>query len=109
MVVNSRKQNLHINCIHERALRVVYKDHSSSFDELLEKDNSCKIHERNLQKVVIEIYKMKMNLAPEIIREVFEIVERPYAFRNKLKLKSRKVHSVWYGICGRYGLEHFPH
>ena len=108
-MVNSRKQNLHINCIHERALRVVYKDHSSSFDELLEKDNSCKIHERNLQKVVIEIYKMKMNLAPEIIREVFEIVERPYAFRNKLKLKSRKVHSVWYGICERYGLEHFPH
>ena len=108
-MVNSRKQNLHINCIHERALRVVYKDHSSSFDELLEKDSSCKIHERNLQKVVIEIYKMKMNLAPEIIREVFEIVERPYAFRNKLKLKSRKVHSVWYGICGRYGLEHFPH
>ena len=52
---------------------------------------------------------MKMNLAPEIMREVFEIVERPYAFRNKLKLKSRKVHSVWYGICGRYGLEHFPH
>ena len=52
---------------------------------------------------------MKMNLAPEIIREVFEIVECPYAFRNKLKLKSRKVHSVWYGICGRYGLEYFPH
>ena len=50
-----------------------------------------------------------MNLAPEIIREVFEIVERPYAFRNELKLKSRKVRSVWYGICGRYGLEHFPH
>ena len=108
-MVNSRKQNLHINCIHERALRVVYKDHSSSFDELLEKDNSCKIHERNLQKLVIEIYKMKMNLAPEIIREVFEIVERPYAFRNELKPKSRKFHSVWYGICGRYGLEHFPH
>ena len=108
-MVNSRKQNLHINCIHERALRVVYKDHSSSFDELLEKGNSYKIHEKNPQKLVIEIYKMKMNLAPEIIREVFEIVERPYAFRNELILKSRKVHSVWYGICGRYGLEHFPH
>ena len=108
-MVHSRKQKLHINCIHERALRVVYKDHSSSFDELLEKGNSYKIHEKNPQKLVTEIYKMKMNLAPEIIREVFEIVERPYAFRNKLKLKSRKVHSVWYGICGRYSLEEFPH
>ena len=36
---HSRKQNHHINRIHQRALRVVYKDHSSSFDEPLEKDN----------------------------------------------------------------------
>ena len=45
---HSRKQNHHIYCIHKRALRVVYKSHKSSFDELLEKDNSCKIHDRNL-------------------------------------------------------------
>ena len=50
---HSRKQNHHINHTHERALRVVYKDHSSSLDELLEKDNPCKIHGRNLQKLVI--------------------------------------------------------
>ena len=51
---HSRKQNQHINRIHERALGVVYKDYNSSFDELLEKDNSYKIHDRNLQKMVIE-------------------------------------------------------
>ena len=39
-----------------------------------------------------------MNLASEIMKELFEIVEGPYAFRNKLKLKSRKIHSVRYGI-----------
>ena len=38
---HSRKQNHHINRIHERALRVAYKDYNSSFDELFEKDNSC--------------------------------------------------------------------
>ena len=54
---HSRKQNHHINRIHERALRVVYKDYNSSFDELLEKDNSFKIHDRNLQKLVTEILK----------------------------------------------------
>ena len=46
--VSSRKQNHHINRIHESALRVAYEDYNSSFDKLLEKDNSCKIHERNL-------------------------------------------------------------
>ena len=39
-----------------------------------------------------------MNLAPEIIKEVFEIVEYPYALRKELKLKSIKIHSVRYGI-----------
>ena len=39
-----------------------------------------------------------MNLVPEIMKEVFEIVEGPHAFRNELKLKSRKIHSVRYGI-----------
>ena len=39
-----------------------------------------------------------MNLAPEITKEVLEILEGPYALRNDLKLKSRKIHSVRYDI-----------
>ena len=69
-------------------MRVVCNDHSSLFDELLEEHNSCKIHGRNL---ITEIFKVKMNLAPEIMKEVFEIVEVLYALRNELKLKSKKL------------------
>ena len=69
-------------------MRFVYKDHSSSFDELLEKDISCKIHDRNLQNLVTETFKVKMNLAPEIMKEVFKIAEFPYALRNELKLET---------------------
>ena len=79
---HSRKQNHYINRIHEKALIVVYKDYNSSFDELLEKDNSLKIHDRNLQKLVTEIFKVKMNIGPEIMKEVFEIVEGFHALRN---------------------------
>ena len=39
-----------------------------------------------------------MNLAPEIMKEVFDIVEGPYALRNELKIKLRKTHCVRYGI-----------
>ena len=39
-----------------------------------------------------------MNLGPEIMKEIFEIVEGPHALRNELKLKPRKIHSVRYGI-----------
>ena len=76
-------------------MRVVYKDYNSSFDELSEKDNSYKTHDRNLQKLVTEIFKVKTNLGPEIMKELFE---SPQALRNELKLKTRKIHSVRYGI-----------
>ena len=55
---HSRKLNNRINHIHERVIRLVYKDYTSSFDELLFKDNSFRIHHRNLQKLAIEIFKV---------------------------------------------------
>ena len=46
---DSRTLNKDINGLHKRALNLVYNDFSSSFSELLEKDNSVSIHHRNLQ------------------------------------------------------------
>ena len=46
---HSRKMNNKINRLHERALRIAYKDFCSSFATLLEKDRSVTIHEKNLQ------------------------------------------------------------
>ena len=45
----SRELSNRINRIHERALRLVYQDNNLSFAELLEKDNSVTIHQKNLQ------------------------------------------------------------
>ena len=95
---HNRKLNNHINRIHERALRIAYQDHSSTFNELLAKDSSFKIHDRNLQKLLIEIFKVKMKLAPEIMNEVFDIIESPYPLINELRFKSRNVCTVRHGI-----------
>ena len=61
-----------INGIQERALRLVYTDYHSSYDELLKKDGSYRIHHRNLQRFATEIYKFKKNLGPEILNTIFE-------------------------------------
>ena len=52
---HSRKLNNRINKIHERALRIVYNDDLSSFDELLNRDSSFTIHSRSIQALAIEI------------------------------------------------------
>ena len=45
---HSRKLNHRINTLHKRALLIVYQDSKSSFEELLAKDESFTIHERNI-------------------------------------------------------------
>ena len=67
----SRTMNNKINHIHERALRLVYQDYSSSFNELLSKDKSLCFHHRNIHQVAIEMYKVKNDLSPPFMKEIF--------------------------------------
>ena len=64
--------NNKINSIHERPLRITYNDSKSTFEELLNKDNSVSIHHRNLQVLAIEKFKIKNNMAPEFLNEIFQ-------------------------------------
>ena len=41
---HERQVNNKINCLHERALRMIYEDRTSLFDTLLEKDTTFSIH-----------------------------------------------------------------
>ena len=72
-MLHSRTLNNRINNIHERALRLTYKDDKSSFKQLLEKDHSVTVHQKSLQVLVTEIFKVKNNLAPDIMKDVFEL------------------------------------
>ena len=58
----SRKSNNKINRLHERSLRIVYNDYSSSFDELLSRDHSVLFHYQNIHRLAIEIYKVANDL-----------------------------------------------
>ena len=73
---HSRTLNNKINKLHERALRIVYKDRSSTFEQLLERDKSFSIHEQNLQKLAIEMYKVKNNLCPKPFQDLFRRKQR---------------------------------
>ena len=71
-IFHDRGLETKINRVHERALRCVYKDDVSTFEELLIRDKSFTIHHRNIQAMAIEIFKTKNNLGPVLLNEIFE-------------------------------------
>ena len=78
-----RRLNHRINSIHETALRVAYQDYKSTFLQLLQKDNSVTIHQRDLQVRTTEIFKAKNDLSLEIMKELYELKEPSYSLFSK--------------------------
>ena len=70
---HSRTNNNKMKRLHDRCLRVVYNDKQSSFNELLEKDDSVSIHMRNIQILATKIYKLVNNLLPSSMNRVFKL------------------------------------
>ena len=50
---------------------MVYQDENSSFTELLRKGGSVIIHDRNLQFVATELYKVVKGIGPPFIEQIF--------------------------------------
>ena len=96
---HSRTLNNRIININERALRLTYKDKQSSFKELLEKYHSVTVHHKNLQALVTEIFKVKNDLVPDIMEDVFELKEPPYNLRSESNhFTRRNVKTAYYGL-----------
>ena len=93
-----RKLNNKINRLHERCLRLIYSDRIFSYEELLDKDNSVSIHQKNLQKSAIEMFKTYTGMTPQIMNEVFP---RNYALNYNLRrhpeFASKAIKTVHYG------------
>ena len=90
--------NNRINILHEKASRLVYNNKSKlSFDDLLKEDKSVKIHQENFQILATEIYKVKSDLGPKIMPDIFHFVEKPYNMRNNSIIQRQANRTVYYG------------
>ena len=80
---HSRTLNDGINKIHERALRLVYKNETFfSFDDILKRNKSVTIHQKNLQLLATEIYKTKNDLGPKIMKDTFHFMQKTIQFEK---------------------------
>ena len=95
---HSRANNGKINRLHEHCLRIIYSDNQSSFETLLEKDGSISVHNRNLQILASETYKIKNDLSPVIVTELFEQRnEQHYDLRKNSQFTINPIRTVYHG------------
>ena len=57
---NDKRNRLHENCLH-----LTYSNRKSFFEELLEKEYSVFIYQRNLRVLAVEMYKVYMGSSQE--------------------------------------------
>ena len=79
-IFHGRIVNKKLNHIHERALRIVYKDYISSFD-LLKRDKSVTIYHRKIQSLAIELFKVKQNFSDSVLCNIFQTRSISYNLR----------------------------
>jgi len=94
---HNRTLNRRINKLHERALQIIYKDEISSYENLIDIDKTFTIHERNLQKLATLMYKIKNNITPIIVNELFKEAQTQYNLRNSRFWNTGNIHTTLYG------------
>ena len=58
---------------------------------------SVKIHQKNLQILATEIYKVKNDLGPKIMADIFHFVEKSYNLRNNSIIQRQGNRAVYFG------------
>ena len=69
--------------VEERGLRAVFKDKQSSYQQLLVKAKLPSLYNRRLQDICILMYKVKHNLCPRTICDMFLTNSHTYNLRQK--------------------------
>ena len=98
---NSRK----IDRLHKRWLRIVYNDKQLLFKDLLEKGSSVFIHERNVQILATETYKVSNNFSSPHMDEIFEVRnEHPYNLRQNFQFLACHGSEILFHLGPKFGI-----
>ena len=62
-----------LNYIYKRAIRLIYDDHASSLQDILEIKNEKTMHQKTLERLAKEKYKFLYGLSPPIMNDIFQV------------------------------------
>ena len=87
---SSRRSNNLINRIHERSLRTIYNDTSSTFQELLQRKRSVSIRHKDIQILTTELLKVVNNTCPPIMKTFFDFWKNRYSISKQIQKNFKK-------------------
>ena len=95
---HSHTLNNEINRLSERRLCIIYNDNTSTFNAILEIDNSVSVCDRNIQVLATELYKFVNGLSPMMVRDCFKLNKIVVCnAKTKFSFYSRSVCTVLHG------------
>ena len=68
--------------IQERALRVIYKSHSDTYEKLLRRADIPSLYNRQLQDITALMYKVKHGLVPDCVSDLLVRKRSTHSLRN---------------------------
>ena len=70
----------------------------STFEDLLNKDNSASVHHKNIRLLDMELHKVKKNLSTQLMSEIFHLRNIDYNLRSQTNFKQGPVNTMNYGL-----------
>ena len=94
----SRNANNFVYKIQERSLRLITNDKTSTFEHLLQINNEIATHQRNLQVLMVEVFKIINGFAAPIMEDFFSFLENTHNIRNFQIISNETKKPVRYGL-----------
>ena len=94
----SRNANNFINKTQERPLRLIKNDKTSTFEHLLQANNEITTHQRNVQVLMVEVFKMISGFAPPIMKDFSLFRENTHNIQNSQMISNESKKTVRHGL-----------
>ena len=93
-----KTNNQKLEKIQERALRILYDDHTSTYDELLEKAGTNTLLINRLRILALTVFKSLNALNPPCLNDIFSKKCVPYRMRDSSIIEQPKHRTTTFGL-----------
>ena len=87
-----------IDKIQHRALKIIYKDYVSSYEDLMLKGNVPAMLNKRLQGILREVFKSIKGINSKCLNDLFEVKSTSYSLRNDVRVVQPKRRTTNFGL-----------